>query len=174
VSRKTGQQMSRVECHDCGVREGQLHLDGCDVEECPRCGGQLISCECSESQLRGFKRRPFILWPNLCARCGAKWPAMFLVPDKHWEKYIDPSHRRDEVCRKCFEEIVRLQGGDPASIRYTDMSKRVASYLARGAQTRSQGKDNAGRSLSTGQRGPTRSRTPETQHTRGKGARGQE
>jgi hypothetical protein len=35
-------------CHDCGAPVGQVHHLGCDVEECPICHGQLISCACSE------------------------------------------------------------------------------------------------------------------------------
>jgi hypothetical protein len=33
-------------CHDCDCLEGELHDRGCDMERCPFCGGQLISCDC--------------------------------------------------------------------------------------------------------------------------------
>lgn len=36
-------------CSDCGAVRGQHHKSGCDMEKCPRCGGQLISCECVTS-----------------------------------------------------------------------------------------------------------------------------
>jgi hypothetical protein len=35
-------------CHDCNVKIGELHHQGCDMEECPLCHGQLISCSCKE------------------------------------------------------------------------------------------------------------------------------
>ena len=33
-------------CHDCNITHGGYHHPGCDMERCPRCGGQLISCGC--------------------------------------------------------------------------------------------------------------------------------
>ncbi len=39
-------ERSEITCHDCGAKEGQLHQLGCDMEKCPFCGGQLISCDC--------------------------------------------------------------------------------------------------------------------------------
>jgi hypothetical protein len=34
-------------CHDCGVQLGQYHVEFvCDMEQCPRCGGQVIGCDC--------------------------------------------------------------------------------------------------------------------------------
>jgi hypothetical protein len=36
----------RQECHDCGVLKDQFHVPSCDVERCPSCDGQLITCDC--------------------------------------------------------------------------------------------------------------------------------
>lgn len=38
--------MERAKCHDCDALEGELHQYGCDMERCPFCGNQLISCGC--------------------------------------------------------------------------------------------------------------------------------
>ncbi len=35
-------------CHDCAVLRGQYHVPGCDAEECPRCHGQAIGCDCPD------------------------------------------------------------------------------------------------------------------------------
>lgn len=33
-------------CHDCGAPIGTFHHPGCDMEECPKCLRQAISCDC--------------------------------------------------------------------------------------------------------------------------------
>jgi hypothetical protein len=37
-------------CGDCNVARGGLHHLGCDIERCPLCGGQLISCACLDGE----------------------------------------------------------------------------------------------------------------------------
>jgi hypothetical protein len=40
-------------CHDCGIYNHyqNIHHYGCDIERCPKCGGQLISCDCKKKQI---------------------------------------------------------------------------------------------------------------------------
>jgi len=38
-------------CHDCGVVKGQYHTKGCDMERCPVCRDQFLSCGCPRKYL---------------------------------------------------------------------------------------------------------------------------
>jgi hypothetical protein len=37
-------------CGDCGVAWGGLHHPGCDLQRCPLCHGQLLSCGCVDDE----------------------------------------------------------------------------------------------------------------------------
>jgi hypothetical protein len=41
-----GRQSRRDRCGDCGVVRGGWHHPGCDLQPCPACGRQMISCGC--------------------------------------------------------------------------------------------------------------------------------
>ena len=97
--------MKRAVCGDCGVKEGQLHIPGCDMECCASCGGQSIWCGNCPSSTSTKERVPFILYPNLCAKCGTLWPEMFMVPDEEWERYIEPRMRGKMLCEACYTQI---------------------------------------------------------------------
>jgi ribosomal protein S27AE len=145
--RRSG-ETAREACGRCGALEGTFHSYGCDLEACPFCGDQLISCACAfetlgiatlldavetapypwdrltrpqtrkwHAILEGKGRIPFVLWPNLCARCGTRDVGMFMVPNDEWAAYVEPAQRDKVLCRPCYDEIKRLIDLDAADRR---------------------------------------------------------
>ena len=47
-----GGTTDEARCHDCNVEIGGIHHHGCDMERCPFCGLQLISCDCEIELVR--------------------------------------------------------------------------------------------------------------------------
>lgn len=68
VPMREGDQEQEGKCYDCAILIGQLHVPGCDVEECPKCGEQVISCGCVE-EFRPYEPkvddRVELLWMSL-------------------------------------------------------------------------------------------------------------
>ena len=125
-------------CHDCGIIEGQLHETGCDMEICPFCNGQLISCKCVYKKLNiswdiekseisdemeekwnnilnKKGRIPYIQYPNICAKCGELYSELFMVSDEEWKHYIQSDIRDKVICKSCYnwikKQINRYNGG---------------------------------------------------------------
>lgn len=95
-------------CHDCGVEEGGIHQEGCDMERCPKCGGQLISCGCYDGYDNLPFRIPHILIPVKCGLCGGQWGSQFKVPDEEWRKHVIPPLQDKHLCRECYEELKKI------------------------------------------------------------------
>ncbi len=95
-------------CPDCGVKEGEIHLWSCDMEVCPKCGGQLLGCGCFKDSKELPFRIPFILIPIMCELCGTLWPELFSVSDEEWTKYVIPPLQRKVLCKKCYADLEEI------------------------------------------------------------------
>lgn len=60
-------------CHDCGIVNGNIHHFGCDMERCPRCKGQIISCSCKKG----------VVLSSLGKRLSAISKVKKKIPHKH-------------------------------------------------------------------------------------------
>lgn len=98
----------REVCHDCGVKEGQLHLENCDMERCPHCGGQIISCECAYRHFYPDSARDFSLSRNRFTAADREHGRSCEVPN--W------------ACVECAAIERKGTGGLPAPVYFQGLS----------------------------------------------------
>lgn len=88
-------------CPECRVKCGQVHREGCDVERCPYCGMQALSCGCAPRDLETFTgilpadRLPWEgSWPGEREAVAFGWA---VKPDRGWVPCSpnDPNARPD-------------------------------------------------------------------------------
>jgi hypothetical protein len=70
-------------CPDCDVSPGEHHKLGCDIEQCPYCGGQLISCDCRKKPPLDDRMPWSGQWPGV-AECRAFGWFARLIPGRGW------------------------------------------------------------------------------------------
>lgn len=83
----------------------------------PFCGlpEEVYNSGLSDAQHRQWRARlthkgrvPYILYPNICGRCGEVWPRFFRVPNEEWEFYIELRERDLILCLACYLGIRQL------------------------------------------------------------------
>lgn len=82
-------------CHDCHVKPGQMHKEGCDSPKCTICGTQLLQCghwKTGNSVHNGIENQELMI---ICESLGlfTKWVVDGFteyegtkLPQGHWEK----------------------------------------------------------------------------------------
>jgi len=115
-----GENWRAKRCHDCGCGHDEIHELGCDMERCPYCLGQLISCDCAY-ELLGLVDHdeypdtgglpPKIYRGGLSSEQGEKWlqlinvrgripyqsPGQPGIADNVWSEFVHP----DGHCSLC-------------------------------------------------------------------------
>jgi len=95
----------QIRCHDCGVKEGQLHKVGCNVEVCPKCMDMKVKCDC---KLKDSEKEPFFHTGHSCMRCGKFMPEMKMVTNQLWNRICGMTYPKDcFLCGKCMDFILK-------------------------------------------------------------------
>ena len=95
-------------CHDCLVEPGQRHMPGCDVEQCPSCGRQLISCDClADPEKASWIEKNLLPWTG-------RWPGKEEAAELgFWSKWVPNERFEADVKRVGLKEALAGLGGEP-------------------------------------------------------------
>jgi len=61
--------MKEKKCQDCKVSPDKIHKSNCDVETCPLCGLQLLTCGCDLTRVSDNDRIPWSGETHGCKDC---------------------------------------------------------------------------------------------------------
>lgn len=100
-------------CHDCGATAGEYHEPGCDMEDCPRCGGQSIACGCDGDPevIEELHAAVEMIWPIIEALATSE-----ITRDAQGSLvYMDSPDEMRELARQLvttYRDSAQQDGGD--------------------------------------------------------------
>lgn len=94
-------------CGDCGIKHGGVHHYGCDVERCPKCGLQLISCGCDLVPTKDVpgQRTAVVRAKDLGVNC---WLSARQIPGTRCERVRNCNYPEKKGCPAVDAEIAYL------------------------------------------------------------------
>ncbi len=96
-------------CPDCGVEPDLEHHEYCDVERCPTCGGQYISCGCDGAP---HFRLPWTgEWPGVAECREFGWYTLFSPSDGWVRCGADQPGARPDLNRLQIEAVWSKEQG---------------------------------------------------------------
>lgn len=96
----------REHCPDCGVSIGEKHKPHCDIERCPACGFQFLSCGCDEEDLEDLPRIPWTGEFPGKAECREYGFYAKMVPGSGWVSCPKDDPEATEHLNRLYSECV--------------------------------------------------------------------
>lgn len=114
-------------CGDCGCKEGSVHELGCDMEVCPFCGRQLVSCHCVYEKL-GYNYNKALLFDGPERKAYEK--GISKEEEKEWLEILNAKGRVayiewPQLCARCgalYPSFFRV--ADRTWNKYIQLDKR--------------------------------------------------
>ncbi len=99
-------------CPDCGVPPGSMHQRECDIEQCPNCGRQLLTCSCRDAQ-RAVRLPWTGHYPGIAECMEFGWYAK-LTPGVGWV----PCDAEEPGAMEDLNRLAMEAEWDPLGMRY--------------------------------------------------------